>query len=114
MAARAANMLDVLGRRRQIEDYLTRLQVTRAKDDDTIAYVPAPLPRPVDTKPKLVRNDSNLLVKDTSSAWAKAKQREQALAGIKNNNLITMDSGKLASLKKPAGFPAASHGQSEK
>ena len=99
MAAKAANMLDVLGRRRQIEDYLTRLQVTRAKDDDTIAYVPTPLPRPVDTKPKLVRNDSNMLVKDTSSSWAKAKQREQALAGIKNNNLITMDSGKLANLK---------------
>jgi hypothetical protein len=33
MAAKAANLLDVLGRRKQIEDYLTNLKIERATDD---------------------------------------------------------------------------------
>jgi len=36
MAAKAATLLDVLSRRRQIEDYLTKLQVTRKSDDDMV------------------------------------------------------------------------------
>ena len=35
MAAKAKTMIDVLGRRKQIEDYLTKLQITRPKDDST-------------------------------------------------------------------------------
>jgi len=35
MAAKAANMLSVLNRRKQIEDYLTNLKIERAKDDDS-------------------------------------------------------------------------------
>ena len=34
MSDKAATMLDVLGRRRQIEDYLTRLQIKKAEDTD--------------------------------------------------------------------------------
>jgi tetratricopeptide (TPR) repeat protein len=33
MAAKAQNLIEVLGRRKQIEDYLTRLQIERPKDD---------------------------------------------------------------------------------
>ncbi|MEO5592166.1 MAG: hypothetical protein ABIR15_03875, partial [Chitinophagaceae bacterium] len=35
MAAKAKTMIDVLGRRQQIEDYLTKLQIERPKDDST-------------------------------------------------------------------------------
>lgn len=37
MAFKARTLIDVLGRRRQIEDYLTHLQITREPDDSVIA-----------------------------------------------------------------------------
>ena len=81
MASKAGTLIDVLRRRRQIEDYLTKLQVTREKDEeeniDTSTSV-----RPARTQPQLVRNDSNMLKTDTTSDWARAKQREQALANV--------------------------------
>lgn len=44
MAAKAKNILEVLGRRKEIEDYLTQLQITR--EEDTMAIVSrAPQPR---------------------------------------------------------------------
>ncbi|HEX3933932.1 MAG TPA: hypothetical protein VHW43_04585 [Puia sp.] len=116
MAAKAATLIDVLNRRRQIEDYLTKLQVTRAKDEDEPVDTSTSV-RPTDNRAKLVRNDSNMLKVDSTSDWARAKQREQALAkltqkptvagaiGAKLNadstkNGISMDAGKLASLKR--------------
>jgi tetratricopeptide (TPR) repeat protein len=120
MAAKAANMLDVLGRRRQIEDYLTRLQVTRAKDDDTVAAQPDTAAQgAANRRPRLVRNDSNMLVKEDTSQFARAKLREQALAGAPGKkptvagigpdklkadpaslNTIRMDADQLASLHR--------------
>jgi tetratricopeptide (TPR) repeat protein len=119
MAAKAATLLDVLSRRRQIEDYLTKLQVTRKSDDDDKVDTTTTSIRPADTKPRLVRNDSNMLVKEDTSSWARAKQREQALAGTNGGkpavpgiapgklkidtssmNKITMDDNKLNNLHK--------------
>lgn len=116
MAAKAATLIDVLNRRRQIENYLTNLQVTRAKDEDEPIDTSTSV-RPTDNKPRLVRNDSNMLKVDTTSDWARAKQREQALANVtakptvagaiggklntdSAKNGISMDAGKLASLKR--------------
>jgi hypothetical protein len=82
MADKALSLLDVLGRRRQIEDYLTRLQVTRAKDEDTV-FKAAPDTAgqaAANRRPRLVRNDSNMLVKEDTSSWARARARELALA----------------------------------
>jgi outer membrane protein assembly factor BamD (BamD/ComL family) len=90
MADKATTMLDVLNRRRQIEDYLTRLQVTRAKDDDIVAAQPDTAAQGIaNRRPRLVRNDSNMLKKDDTSSWARAKLREQALAGIKDSTAGT-------------------------
>jgi tetratricopeptide (TPR) repeat protein len=119
MAAKAATLLDVLSRRRQIEDYLTKLQVTRKSDDDDKVDTTTTSIRPADTRPRLVRNDSNMLVKEDTSSWARAKQREQALAGTNGGkptvpgiapgklktdtssmNKISMDAGKLDNLHK--------------
>jgi tetratricopeptide (TPR) repeat protein len=60
LKAKAENLMDVLKRRKEIEDYLTNLQVTRAKEDDPIAVdtTATPAPRqvqqqgPVVIKPK--------------------------------------------------------------
>jgi len=71
MAAKAATLLDVLNRRRQIEDYLTQLQVTRAKDDDSIV-IDKTNPAAANDKPRLVRNDSNMLVKEDTTQLARA------------------------------------------
>jgi len=35
-------MIEVLGRRKEIEDYLTKLEVTRAKEDEVVVSVPQP------------------------------------------------------------------------
>jgi tetratricopeptide (TPR) repeat protein len=53
LAPKATRMVDVLKRRKEIEDYLTKLEITRLKDDEVIKVV--------EEKPKLVRNDSNLI-----------------------------------------------------
>jgi tetratricopeptide (TPR) repeat protein len=115
MAAKAATLLDVLSRRRQIEDYLTKLQVTRKSDDDDKVDTTTTSVRPADTRPRLVRNDSNMLVKEDTSSWARAKHREDSLAHIvakpnviagkptldtSSMNKITMDAGKLNKLHK--------------
>jgi tetratricopeptide (TPR) repeat protein len=89
MADKATTMLDVLNRRRQIEDYLTRLQVTRAKDSDIVAaQIDTAAQGIANRRPRLVRNDSNMLKKDDTSSWAKAKLREQALANTKDSTAI--------------------------
>jgi len=117
MAEKAATLLDVLNRRRQIEDYLTRLQVTRAKEDDTVAaQIDTAAQGIANRRPRLIRNDSNMLKKEDTSQWARAKLREQALAGTKdsvagvapaklkvdmgNMNKISMDANQLAILRR--------------
>ena len=56
-------MIDVLGRRKEIEEYLTNLQVTRIPDDSVIL---------VNNRKAMVRNDSTLIVspkfKDSTAA----------------------------------------------
>jgi tetratricopeptide (TPR) repeat protein len=58
LKAKAQNLMDVLKRRKEIETYLTNLQVTRAKEDDPIkvddkpATVTRPVQGPVVIKPK--------------------------------------------------------------
>ena len=52
MAAKAKTMIDVLGRRAQIEDYLTKLQIERPKDDSVSLPVGTPMTQgPVVNKP---------------------------------------------------------------
>ena len=49
---KAVRMIDVLGRRKEIEKYLTDLQVTRMKEDSTIQ---------TNDRVAMIRNDSNLI-----------------------------------------------------
>ncbi len=50
---KAERMIDVLGRRKEIEEYLSNLNITRYKEDEIVIK---------EDRPKLVRNDSNLIV----------------------------------------------------
>ena len=120
MADKASTMLDVLGRRRQIEDYLTRLQVKKAEDNDSIAvsnFPPTPTAKQPDNRPRLVRNDSNMLKKEDTTQFARANIHgispttpgaqpaittpgEKLQANIKNMNQLTVDAKELARLKK--------------
>jgi len=53
MASKAKTMIDVLGRRKQIEDYLTKLEIERPKEDSNAApvAVTAPVQGPVVIRP---------------------------------------------------------------
>jgi len=94
MSDKAATMLDVLGRRRQIEDYLTRLQIKKAEDTIAVSSFPAAATTQ-DNRPRgPVRNDSNMLKIDSTSDWAKAKAREAALARDTSASKRIADSGK--------------------
>ncbi|MEO6232990.1 MAG: hypothetical protein ABJB11_18430 [Ferruginibacter sp.] len=55
LSPKAVRLIDVLKRRAEIEDYLTKLEITRAKDDEIVKIDDTP-PAPV-----LVRDDSNLI-----------------------------------------------------
>jgi tetratricopeptide (TPR) repeat protein len=50
---RAERLIDVLGRRKEIEEYLTNLQVTRLKEDSLINVQPQ--------RVRMIRNDSTIL-----------------------------------------------------
>jgi len=104
MAAKATTLLDVLNRRKQIEDYLTRLQVTRAVDDDTVTVAPqidTAVQNAANRRPRLVRNDSNLLVKNIpGNKPAVAGPGDKLKADTASLNKINMDAGRLANLHR--------------
>ncbi|MEP7142584.1 MAG: hypothetical protein ABI707_06930 [Ferruginibacter sp.] len=52
LAPKAERMIDVLKRRAEIESYLSKLEITRAKDDEIVK---------IDERPVLIRNDLNLI-----------------------------------------------------
>jgi tetratricopeptide (TPR) repeat protein len=100
IAAKAANLLDVLSRRKEIEDYLTRLQVTRAKDEDSIVVdntKPTPAP---DNRPRLVRNDSNLLIKNKPAAGKPGAGIDKLKTDSAAMNKIVMDSSRMTQLRQ--------------
>ncbi len=53
MAAKAKALIDVLGRRKQIEDYLTNLQIQRPAEDSTGEPVAIVTPKPVMQQPSV-------------------------------------------------------------
>jgi tetratricopeptide (TPR) repeat protein len=119
MAIKASTMLDVLNRRAQIEDYLTKLKVQRLPEDSVVIEQARSNPdsnRRVGTP--MVRNDSNMLVRKGDTMQLARSQvhlpgqptGQQPSAGITGPakltidaaalNKIRMDSGQLARLKK--------------
>jgi len=104
MAAKATTLIDVLKRRREIEDYLTKLEVKRASDEDTVSstvLMPGKVTAP--SAPRLVRDDSRLLIKEDTSTLARANVHvpgavQTAKPGaptIGGNDKLTVDTASL-------------------
>lgn len=70
LAARAKTMIDVLGRRKEIEAYLTKLEITRAKEDEVVTAIPQPRRQatltPDTLQRTIVQAPEIKLVKDTA------------------------------------------------
>jgi outer membrane protein assembly factor BamD (BamD/ComL family) len=120
MADKATSLLEVLGRRRQIEDYLAHLHITRAKDEDTVlnAAPDTAAQAAANRRPRLVRNDSNMLVKEDTSSWARARAREQALAnpvgekpkaGVIGPARLNVDTGSMRKISMDASQLTSLH-----
>ncbi len=108
LAQKAKTFLDVLGRRKQIEDYLTNLKIERAKDDSVAITKDEPTRNILGQKP----------ISDSSRALQKARNDSIQLAIARTNAAITLqkkmdsiqnamlsaknDSAKFKSLKKQA------------
>src|SRR5258708_21689941 len=73
MAAKAAALIDVLKRRKQIEEYLTNLQVQRVPDDSIVIDDTKSAATTAENGTRLTRNDSNMLVKEDTTQLAKAR-----------------------------------------
>jgi tetratricopeptide (TPR) repeat protein len=95
MADKAKTFLDVLGRRKQIEDYLTKLEVVRAKDDSVVVTDPGPL-------------TGNRTYRPVTDSLNAKQNRADSLALTKGNPQKTNDSAqitrKLASFKSSFVF----------
>jgi len=117
MAAKATTLIDVLKRRREIEDYLTKLEVKRASDEDTVSTVLMPGKVSAPTAPRLVRDDSRLLIKEDTSTVARANVhvpeaqtakpgaptisgKDKLTVDTASINRATMDAAQLARLQK--------------
>jgi tetratricopeptide (TPR) repeat protein len=71
LAERAGIMIDVLGRRKEIEEYLTKLEITRAKEDETVISLPKPRQQQLAPPDSLKKTDLKATtitpIKDTTS-----------------------------------------------
>ena len=77
LTTKAQNLMSVLSRRRQIEDELTRLQITRpSEDEDTVVSQPVVLQKPVEKKDTAVVSQPAPKPAVDSAALAKARQKE--------------------------------------
>jgi tetratricopeptide (TPR) repeat protein len=121
MADKAARLLDVLNRRRQIESYLTNLQVKRAEDDSIVVTNDAPAATAAAARKQLVRNDSNMLVREDTSQLARARihlpsqssaaQGQKPASTIPGLDKLKVDTASMNKIKMDAGQIARLHQQ---
>jgi len=86
IAAKAKNMLDVLTRRKQLEEYLANLKIERAKEDTVSAYNPAVVknnPSPQAAQPKQEEKKVATTVVPDSLKLALAKRKSDSLEAAK-------------------------------
>lgn len=97
LTPKAKILIEVLGHRKEIEDYLTKLKIKRATDDDSAVVVPAILPVVKPVEEPIVRNDSlqlrkaiqtNVAVLKKDTAAGKPSTSIKKIQG-KSNNLTT-------------------------
>lgn len=96
MATKAKSLIDVLGRRKQIEEYLTNLQIERPADDSSLAT--APVGTPLTQGPVL----NPVQVKPT------AKDSVAAKTTVSNKPVKTLATDSIQLAKKPVAAPSSS------
>ncbi len=111
MASKAKNVLDVLSRRRQIEDYLTNLKVSRATDDDFPVVTIEPR-QPSLTKIDSTQNSDSTLANAKAAKLAPLVLNQKAELNKPGNQKlnavpaaipkIAVDQAKLTNLQKRA------------
>lgn len=102
MAAKAKNMMEVLGRRAQIEDYLTKLQIERPKEDSTADPIITSTPPTRNTAPvgtPLVQGQ--VVNKPTTDSTVTVKKPAD------NNKPVKPAVDTVSTIKKPVAVPAA-------
>jgi hypothetical protein len=83
LTAKAQNLVNVLDRRKQIEDELTRLQITRPTDDDSASTQPiAAVPPKKDTVAVVKKPELPPAVDSVALAKARQKQIADSLAQV--------------------------------
>jgi tetratricopeptide (TPR) repeat protein len=87
MAEKAKTFLDVLSRRKQIENYLTNLQIERAKEDSVVAIDDRTVTRAMDTSQMKKQNNDDTL------GIAKAKRNIGSLQPGRQNHADSLQSG---------------------
>ncbi len=87
MAAKAKIFLEVLNRRKQIEDYLTNLKVERAKDDSVVVTHEEPLRNSIAYKPFIDSLRAIQKAQQDSSQPARSKLNPALVAQQKNDSL---------------------------
>lgn len=77
MAAKAKNLIDVLGRRKQIEDYLAKLQIERPKEDSLTIIDDGPAApvaqKPADAPPVVKEEEQARIIETTTNPTAVKK-----------------------------------------
>ncbi|WP_127124660.1 hypothetical protein [Pseudoflavitalea rhizosphaerae] len=78
MAAKAQNLIDVLGRRKEIEDYLTKLQIERPKDDSLALPSDELAVQPKQPEPPKVEEEQKIIPDKDHAASKIAGQKDAA------------------------------------
>ena len=102
MAPKTANLLSVLSRRKEIEEYLTKLEITRPAEDAVVIVdeKPAPKKQPVVVPPPVVVKDTPAIVKEEPVKNAKAAVVKKEVGSSKTPITINMGKpGKADSLQ---------------
>ena len=80
LAPKATRMISVLRRRAEIEDYLTKLEITRAKDDEIVK---------IEEKKVLKRDDLNLIKSPVRNIDTTRKEMKPAPITVKDSLKVT-------------------------
>ena len=121
LAEKARHLAEVLSHRKEIEDRLTKLNITRLSDDDTIAIPPTPAiivaSNPTEPLKELNRDSMRLArdsalnkIKDAAAKEALAEAKKRREDSIKNAtaNLANANKARQDSIKNAAAQLAAS------
>ncbi len=110
LAAKAQTMLDVLGRRKQIEDYLTQLKIERPQEDSLSKIIEDAAVKPIVKEPQAAINkpdQKNVTPPQAPPPVVAEKKPEPEKKPVPDKNAIAKKDSQLVHIAPPApGKPA--------